>query len=116
MITMDNKEMPDWCETQEWCPVTVTSELLGRKWHPVIIHRLLQKSMGFNELQREVHHISDKVLSDSLEDLCDKGIVQKEIINEKPKEVEYSLTEVGESLENVIIPMFDWGKENASQI
>lgn len=108
--------MPDWCETQEWCPVTITSELLGRKWHPVIVHRLLQKPMGFNELQREVHHISDKVLSDSLEDLRDKGIVQKEVLQEKPKKVKYSLTEIGESLEKVIQPMYDWGKENASQL
>ncbi|MFB6214133.1 MAG: winged helix-turn-helix transcriptional regulator [Candidatus Nanohaloarchaea archaeon] len=113
---MVQQEMPDWCETQEWCPVTVTSELLGRKWHPVIIHRLLQRPMGFNELQREVHHISDKVLSDSLDDLIEKGIVQKDVINEKPKEVEYSLTEVGESLEEVITPMFEWGQENASKL
>jgi DNA-binding HxlR family transcriptional regulator len=113
---MKEQHMPDWCETQEWCPVTVTAELLSRKWHPIIIHRLLQKPMGFNELQREVHHISDKVLSDSLEDLCDKGVVQKEVINEKPKEVEYSLTEVGQSLDEVINPMFEWGKENASHL
>lgn len=113
---MSKQEMPDWCKTQEWCPVTVTSELLGRKWHPIIVHRLLQKPMGFNELQREVHHISDKVLSDSLEDLCEKGIVNKDVLNEKPKEVEYSLTEIGESLSKVIEPMYEWGKENANSL
>lgn len=113
---MKHKEMPDWCETQEWCPVTVTSELLNRKWHPVIVHRLLQRSMGFNELQREVHHISDKVLSDSLKDLQQKGIVEKDVIQEKPKEVQYSLTEAGKSLHKVINPMFEWGKENASRL
>lgn len=106
--------MPEWCETEEWCPVTVTSELLGRKWHPVIIHRLLQEPMGFNELQREVHSISDKVLSDSLQDLQERGIVRKEVISEKPKKVEYSLTEEGESLEPVIRAMKEWGQENAS--
>lgn len=105
--------MPDWCEAEDWCPITVTSELLGRKWHPVIIHRLMRKPMGFNELQREVHNISDKVLSDSLEDLREKGIVEKRIVNEKPKEVEYSLTEEGKSLEPVIKAMKDWGQENA---
>jgi DNA-binding HxlR family transcriptional regulator len=114
--SQNDRHMPEWCETQEWCPVTVTSELLGRKWHPVIIHRLLQKPMGFNELQREVHHISDKVLSDSLEDLCDKGVVEKEVISENPKSVEYSLTETGASLEDVIETMFNWGKENASKL
>ena len=72
--------------------------------------------MGFNELQREVHHISDKVLSDSLGDLRDKGIVRKKVLNEKPKEVEYSLTELGESLQKVIGPMFEWGQENAENL
>lgn len=108
--------MPEWCETEDWCPVTVTSELLGRKWHPVIIHRLLQKPMGFNELQREVHQISDKVLSDSLDDLKEKSIVEKKVISEKPKKVEYSLTERGKSLEKVILPMLEWGQENASDL
>lgn len=111
-----NEKMPDWCETEEWCPITVTSELLGRKWHPVIIHRLLQKPMGFNELQREVHNISDKVLSDSLQDLQDRSIVEKEVVNRKPKEVSYSLTEEGKSLEPVIRAMKDWGQENASTL
>lgn len=110
---MRKQDMPEWCEAEDWCPVTVTSELLGRKWHPVIIHRLLQKPMGFNELQREVHQISDKVLSDSLDDLQEKGIVRKKILSKNPKKVEYSLTEVGKSLENVINPMLEWGKENA---
>ena len=108
--------MPEWCETQDWCPVTVTAEIMGRKWHPVIIHRLLHKPMGFNELQREVHHISDKVLSDSLQDLQNKGIVQKEVINEKPKEVEYTLTKQGQSLKEIIQNMRKWGQQNASNI
>lgn len=109
-------QMPDWCETEDWCPITVTSELLGRKWHPVIVHRLLQKPMGFNELQREVHSISDKVLSDSLQDLQDREIVSKEVVSRKPKKVKYSLTEEGKSLEPVITAMKDWGRENASTV
>ena len=94
----------------------MTSELLGRKWHPVIIHRLLESSMGFNELQREVNRISDKVLSDSLQDLKERGIVSREVISEKPKEVEYSLTEEGRSLEPVIRAMKEWGRENVSEL
>ncbi len=113
---MTDQDMPEWCETEEWCPVTVTSELLNRKWHPVIVHRLLQRPMGFNELQREVHHISDKVLSNSLNDLQEKNIVEKEIVQESPKKVNYSLTETGKSLEKVIGPMHEWGEENADKV
>lgn len=109
---MSEGQLPEWCEAEEWCPITVTAELLGRKWHPVIVHRLLQKEMGFNELQREVHHISDKVLSESLKDLQNKDVVEKEIVSESPKNVTYCLTEKGKSLENVVLSMKDWGEEN----
>lgn len=104
--------MPDWCEAQEWCPITVTAELLGRKWHPVIVERLLRRPMGFNELKRQVHDISDKVLSDSLKDLQDKGILRREVINKSPEKVRYSLTESGESLEPVVKSMKAWGDEH----
>jgi len=107
------QKLPEWCEAEDWCPVTITAELLGRKWHPVIIHRLMQKEMGFNELQRQVHSISDKVLSESLDDLQERKIVQKEVINKKPKEVKYSLTQKGESLEAVITEMKNWGGRQA---
>ena len=110
---MTMKELPEWCEAENWCPITVTAELLGRKWHPVIVHRLMQKEMGFNELQREVHDISDKVLSDSLKDLQEKDIVEKEVVNEKPKKVNYHLTDRGESLSEVVETMREWGEENS---
>lgn len=57
------------------------------------------------------HVRTREVLSESLEDLEEKGIVDREIVNEKPVRVEYSLTEFGESLEPVIFAMRDWGME-----
>jgi len=101
-----------WCEGEAWCPVTTTASLIGKKWHPVIVHRLLEHGpSGFNELQESVDGISSKVLSDSLEDLEQNQLVDREIVNEKPFRVEYSLSEYGESLEPVIYAMRDWGKE-----
>jgi DNA-binding HxlR family transcriptional regulator len=101
-----------WCAGEEWCPITTTSSLIGKKWHPVIVHRLIEDGpLGFNALKREVDGISSKVLSDSLEDLEENDIVDREIVSEKPVRVEYSLTEFGRSLEPVIVSMRDWGKE-----
>lgn len=111
---MDELErLPVWCAGEDWCPITTTANLIGKKWHPVIIHRLLKNGpLGFNALKDEVDGISSKVLSDSLEDLEGKTLVDREIISEKPFRVEYSLTERGESLEPVIIAMRDWGQEH----
>ncbi|WP_458204642.1 winged helix-turn-helix transcriptional regulator [Haladaptatus sp. NG-SE-30] len=101
-----------WCAGEDWCPITATARLVGKKWHPVIIHRLLENGpLGFNALKEEVDGISSKVLSDSLEDLEEKQLVNREIVNEKPVRVEYSLTPNGRSLEPVIYAMRDWGME-----
>ncbi|MFC4249446.1 winged helix-turn-helix transcriptional regulator [Natribaculum luteum] len=101
-----------WCEGEEWCPLTSTATLIGKKWHCVIIHRLLVNGpLGFNALKEEVDGISSKVLSDALDDLEEKQLVNREIVNEKPVRVEYSLTDLGESLESIVMEMRDWGLE-----
>lgn len=101
-----------WCAGEEWCPITSTASLIGKKWHTVIIHRLLENGpLGFNALKEDVDGISSKVLSDSLDDLEEKQLVNREIVSEKPVRVEYSLTEFGTSLEPVIVQMRDWGIE-----
>jgi len=105
-----------WCAGEEWCPITTTATLIGRKWHPVIVHRLLEAGpCGFNELRDNVDGISSKVLSESLSDLEENGLVDRAVRSEKPFRVEYSLTERGESLQPVIYAMHDWGKTHLTE-
>ncbi len=110
-MTEDRIEV--WCAGEDWCAITSTATLIGKKWHPVIVDRLLSRGpLGFNALQKEVDGISSKVLSDSLEDLEETGLVNRAIVSEKPFRVEYSLTERGRSLEPVIEGMREWGQEH----
>lgn len=100
-----------WCAGDDWCAVTCAMDVIGKKWHPVIIHRLLQHdALRFNDLSEEVGGITNKMLSQSLEDLEEKELVNREIVSEKPVAVEYSLTERGRSLQPVIDSLEDWGK------
>ncbi|MDS0296748.1 MULTISPECIES: winged helix-turn-helix transcriptional regulator [Halobacteriales] len=100
-----------WCAGDDWCAVTCAMDIIGKKWHPVIVHRLLQHgALRFNELSKEVDGITNKMLSQSLEDLEEKELVDREIVSEKPVAVEYSLTERGQSLEPVIDSLEEWGK------
>ncbi|WP_435362297.1 winged helix-turn-helix transcriptional regulator [Haloarchaeobius sp. DFWS5] len=111
-VTEDGK-LEVWCAGEEWCPVTTTASLIGKKWHPVIVHRLLSNGpQGFNDLKNDVDGISSKVLSDSLDDLAEKTLVERTVISEKPFRVRYSLTDRGESLESVIMEMAKWGTEH----
>ena len=107
------ERMAVWCVGKEWCPITTTAGLIGKKWHPVIVHRLIESGpLGFNALKGEVDGISSKVLSDSLEDLEEKTLVNRTIVSEKPFRVEYSLTDRGESLKPVIQAMDEWGRQH----
>ncbi|GAA0269553.1 winged helix-turn-helix transcriptional regulator [Halobacterium noricense] len=100
-----------WCAGDDWCAVTCAMDIIGKKWHPVIVHRLLQHgALRFNELSEEVGGITNKMLSQSLEDLEEKELVDREIVSEKPVAVEYSLTDRGQSLEPVIDSLEEWGK------
>jgi len=110
-LHMTDEPLEVWCSGEDWCPITATATVLGRKWHPVIVHRLLQRGpLGFNALKEAVDGVSSKVLSDSLENLEEHGLVDREIVSEKPFRVEYSLTERGRSLEPVIGAMREWGE------
>jgi DNA-binding HxlR family transcriptional regulator len=105
-----------WCAGEDWCPITTTASVIGKKWHPVLVHRLLDSGpSGFNELKENVDGISSKVLSDSLEDLQDNGLVEREIISEQPFRVQYSLTDRGSALEPVIDAMHEWGTTHLTE-
>jgi DNA-binding HxlR family transcriptional regulator len=114
--TDDGEKLQVWCAGEDWCPVTTTALLVGKKWHPVVIHRLLDEGpSGFSELEDSVDGVSSKVLSEVLDDLESKRLIDREIVSEKPVRTEYSLTDHGESLEPVISAMRDWGKRHITE-
>lgn len=92
--------------------MVATSAVLGRKWHPVIIQRLLEHgTLRFGELERVIPEISGKVLSESLSDLEEKGLVERSVTEGKPVRVEYTLTHHGHELDEAITALHDWGRE-----
>lgn len=93
------------------CAVEATVTLIGNKWRILIIRDLIDGTKRFNELQRSVGGISQKVLTENLRILEEHGLVDRKVYNEIPPRVEYSLTETGMSLEPMIAFMKQWGKE-----
>jgi len=92
--------------------MVATSAVLGRKWHPVILQRLLDRGpMGFGDLEGSIDGVSGKVLSESLTDLEEKGLVDRTVVDAKPVSVEYSLTPHGEALEEAIDALHAWGRD-----
>ena len=88
-------------------------ELLGRKWHLRIVYYLLEEGpLGFSDLKEAVDGVSSKMLSESLSSLDDHGVVTRNIVNDQPVRVEYSLTAAGEELQPVIDRLREWSREH----
>lgn len=102
-----------WCADDDWCAITCGASVLDGKWHPVVVHRLLTDgALGFARLEDRIDGISGTVLSDTLEDLETDGVINREIVSEKPFRVDYSLTERGRDLKPVIAALQEWGERH----
>lgn len=87
-------------------------KLISKKWHPIIIQRLHEEGpLRFNELQEALEEISAKVLSENLEELVENELVDRTVISESPKKVEYRLTSDGEGLQSVLTSLATWGEQ-----
>jgi DNA-binding HxlR family transcriptional regulator len=92
--------------------VSCAADVLANKWHPVIVDRLLDAGeLGFGDLADRLGPVTNKVLSESLDDLEARGIVERTIVAEQPLRVSYSLTERGRALEPVVAELERWGRK-----
>ena len=91
------------------CPVATTVSLIGSKWKLLIMRNLLARPWRFNELRKNLDGVSQKVLTDSLRSMEEDGIVIRTVFPEVPPRVEYSLSELGESMRPIMDAMEAWG-------
>ncbi len=93
------------------CPVATTLQLIGNKWKILIIRNLLVRPWRFNELHKSLEGISQKVLTANLREMEADGIICREVFAEVPPRVEYSLSELGESIRPILDALKDWGEK-----
>ncbi|MEV0111631.1 helix-turn-helix domain-containing protein [Streptomyces sp. NPDC050844] len=95
------------------CGLDAAVDVVGGKWKPMILWALYAgKVQRFGELRRNLTGISEKVLIQQLRELETDGIVHREVYREVPPKVEYSLTDLGQSLNAALIPLGIWGDEH----
>ena len=93
------------------CPVETTLTLIGDKWKVLILRDLLTGTKRFGELKKSVGNISQKVLTAQLRAMEESGLLTRTVYAEVPPRVEYTLTELGESLKPILDAMLNWGEE-----
>ena len=93
------------------CPVETTLMLIGNKWKVLILRDLLPGTKRFGELKKSIGSVSQKVLTAQLRDMEECGLVNRKVYAEVPPRVEYSLTELGQSLKPILDSMWNWGEK-----
>ena len=93
------------------CPVETTLTLIGDKWKVLILRDLLTGTKRFGELKKSVGGVSQKVLTSQLRDMEEIGLVNRKVYAEVPPRVEYSLTDLGKSLNPILDAMKCWGED-----
>lgn len=91
------------------CPVATAVALVGGKWKLLILRNLRSRPWRFNELQRDLEGISQKVLTDSLRQMMDDGLVYRQNYQELPPRVEYGLTDLGKEMLPIIDALANFG-------
>lgn len=92
------------------CPVETTLMLIGNKWKVLILRDLMPGTKRFGELKKSIGNVSQKVLTAQLRDMEVCGLISRKVYAEVPPRVEYSLTELGQSLKPILDSMQNWGE------
>jgi len=91
------------------CGTAYTLSLIGGRWKPSILWRLLDGKLRYNELKKSISGISERVLVLQLRELENDHLVKRIVYPEVPPRVEYELTPLGWSMEALLQHISDWG-------
>lgn len=98
------------------CGLDATLRIISGKWKPLVLFFLHDEPKRYGELKRLVKGVSDKVLIQALKDLEADGVLARTDYQEVPPRVDYSLTPLGRSLAEAIVPLCTWGTEHMAEM
>jgi DNA-binding HxlR family transcriptional regulator len=98
------------------CPVEGTLRIIGGRWKLLILRELFKETKRFGELHRSLNGITQKMLTQQLRELERDRIIVRKVYPQIPPKVEYSLTQVGQSLKPILDLMHQWGAKHLDRI
>jgi len=91
------------------CPVSATIRLIGGKYKAFLLWHLTGQTLRFGQLQKLIPEATPKMLTQQLRELEEDGLLARTVYPVVPPRVEYSLTELGQSLFPILEAMYNWG-------
>ena len=98
------------------CGVELTLDIIGGKWKPVILAHLKEGALRYGELRTRIPSLSEKMLTQRLEDLRAAGLVRRRKSGGRGAPSSYELTPQAESLRTALQALNDWGERVAREI
>lgn len=92
------------------CPLEIAVNSISGKWKIPIVWQINEGKKRPSEFLRGIANVDRRVLNKQLSEMIEDGILTKESFNEVPPRVEYSLTEIGKKLVEILWQLNDWGK------
>jgi DNA-binding HxlR family transcriptional regulator len=92
------------------CPLEIAVNSISGKWKIPIVWQINEGKKRPSEFLKGIANVDRRVLNKQLNEMIKDGILTKESFNELPPRVEYSLTEIGEKLIEILWQLNDWGK------
>ena len=113
MATKEKEIFSTTCCSEEnvMCCVEKAFNVIGGKWGFLILKNLFSGKKRFGELRRLLHDVNAKSLTNSLRSLEKHNLIDRKVFATVPATVEYSLTEKGEDLKNILVEMYLWGEK-----
>ena len=94
-----------------YCGISYTLAMIGGRWKINILAYLFKdQKLRFGEIKNKLEGISERMLIKCLKELENDGLINKIVYDQYPRKVEYELTELGSSLEEIINLMDKWGE------
>ncbi|MBO6185834.1 MAG: helix-turn-helix transcriptional regulator [Chryseobacterium sp.] len=92
------------------CPLEIAVNTISGKWKIPIVWQINEGKKRPSEFLKGIGKVDRRVLNKQLSEMIEDGILTKESFNELPPRVEYSLTEIGGKLVEILWQLNDWGK------
>lgn len=94
------------------CSVEAAIGLIDGKWKSIILWHLLSGTLRFNEIRRHVDNCTPRMLTNQLREMEDDGLITRKVYAQVPPKVEYSLSDLGRTMEPILRALKDWGDAN----
>jgi DNA-binding HxlR family transcriptional regulator len=91
-------------------------QVIGDKWKPIVLLLLGKGTKRYGELQRHIPDISKKMLTQTLRELEDGGLVARKVFAQVPPKVEYSLTPLGRKFLEPVMALCRWASKHPDDL